>query len=392
MQSSPTDPTEFIQQEAPLQLLLFVDRRPSSREQIRTIRSRLKNLKAETPFALEVIDVGEQPYLAEHFKLVATPALLKICPEPRQTLAGSDLVKQLEHWWPRWQRAAEEYLATQLAEGDRLPETNPSSVARSTELIYLSDEIFRLNQANEKLQEQLQFKDLIISMLAHDLRNPLTAASIALETLEMAYRQNADTQRASRLTPELMAQLLRHARTQTRSIDRMITDILQAARGSSTELCIYPQGIDVRELCLEVLEALQEQLQSKNQEVWVDIPADLPRVYADRERMRQVLMNLMDNAMKYTPTGGKIGISGLHRTTQKVQITICDDGPGIPEENREKIFEDRFRLKRDEAQAGYGIGLALCQRIIRAHYGQIWVDSASHQGSCFHFTLPVYRA
>ncbi|AFY68031.1 histidine kinase [Geitlerinema sp. PCC 7407] len=393
MQSSPTDPAESIQQEAPLQLLLFVDRRPSSREQIRTIRNRLKNLEAETPFALEVIDVGEQPYLAEHFKLVATPALLKICPEPRQTLAGSDLVKQLEHWWPRWQRAAEEYLAAQTAGGKKLhPEGNPSSVARSTELIYLSDEIFRLNQANEKLQEQLQFKDLIISMLAHDLRNPLTAASIALETLEMAYQQNADTQRASRLTPELMAQLLRHARTQTRSIDRMITDILQAARGSSTELCIYPQGIDVRELCLEVLDALQEQLQGKNLEVWVDIPADLPRVYADRERMRQVLMNLMDNAMKYTPPGGKIGISGLHRTTQKVQITICDDGPGIPEENREKIFEDRFRLKRDEGQAGYGIGLALCQRIIRAHYGQIWVDSAPQQGSCFHFTLPVYRA
>lgn len=392
MQSSPTDPAESIQQEAPLQLLLFVDRRPSSREQIRAIRNRLKNLKAETPFALEVIDVGEQPYLAEHFKLVATPALLKICPEPRQTLAGSDLVKQLEHWWPRWQRAAEEYLAAQLSGEEAPPEANPSSVARSTELIYLSDEIFRLNQANEKLQEQLQFKDLIISMLAHDLRNPLTAASIALETLEMAYQQNADTQRVSRLTPALMAQLLRHARTQTRSIDRMITDILQAARGSGTELCIYPQGIDVRELCLEVLDALQEQLQSKNQDVWVDIPADLPRVYADRERMRQVLMNLMDNAMKYTPPGGKIGISGLHRTTQKVQITICDDGPGIPEENREKIFEDRFRLKRDEDQAGYGIGLALCQRIIRAHYGQIWVDSAPQQGSCFHFTLPVYRA
>jgi two-component system clock-associated histidine kinase SasA len=103
-----------------------------------------------------------------------------------------------------------------------------------------------------------------------------------------------------------------------------------------------------------------------------------------------VLINLLDNAIKYTPEGGTIRISCLHRTTQKVQLSICDTGPGIPEENYESIFEERFRLKRDEAKDGYGIGLALCQRIVRAHYGQIWVDSAPNGGSCFHFTLPVY--
>ena len=85
-----------------------------------------------------------------------------------------------------------------------------------------------------------------------------------------------------------------------------------------------------------------------------------------------------------------IRISGLHRTTQKVQISVCDNGPGIPEENRDRIFEERFRLERDAHHEGYGIGLSLCQRIIRAHYGQVWVDSPPTGGSCFHFTLPVY--
>jgi two-component system clock-associated histidine kinase SasA len=122
-----------------------------------------------------------------------------------------------------------------------------------------------------------------------------------------------------------------------------------------------------------------------------DIPSDLPLVYADPERVRQVLINLLDNAIKYAPAQGTIAISVLHRTTQKVQVSICDNGPGVPEENHERIFEEHFRLKRDEAQEGYGIGLALCQRIVRAHYGQIWVDSVPNQGSCFHFTLPVYR-
>ena len=84
-------------------------------------------------------------------------------------------------------------------------------------------------------------------------------------------------------------------------------------------------------------------------------------------------------------------ISALHRTTQKVQVSIQDTGPGIPGDKQARIFEESFRLQRDQSQDGYGLGLALCLRIVRAHYGQIWVDSALQQGSTFHFTLPVYK-
>ncbi len=85
-------------------------------------------------------------------------------------------------------------------------------------------------------------------------------------------------------------------------------------------------------------------------------------------------------------------LSVLHRTTQKVQVSIRDDGLGIPKEKQRYIFDDQFRLDRDKDREGYGIGLALCRRIILAHYGQIWVDSTPNQGSCFHFTLPVFRS
>lgn len=427
--------------EMPLQLLLFVDKRPSSREQIRQVRDVLNNLRAEYPFALEVIDVEDEPYLAEHFRLVATPALLKIYPEPRQTLAGSNLVAQVEHWWGQWQRSVEEYLSRtetakpaseptadglvsapnvnadetscaggservadtlkplttgirSAASGRSLGQSFTSnvtpSIARSAEIIQLSDEVFRLKREKEELEHQLKFKDQIIAMLAHDLRNPLTATSIALETLEMGH--NAVEGWSARLTPTLTAQLLKHARTQTRAIDRMITDILQAARGASSELHIQPQKLDLGSLCLDVLTDLKTRFDAKSQQVKTDIPGDLPSVLADGERVRQVLVNLLDNAIKYTPVNGMINVSILHRTTQKIQVSICDDGPGIPEENRERIFEDHFRLKRDEAKEGYGIGLSLCQRIIRAHYGQIWVDSIPNHGSNFHFTLPVFRS
>ncbi|MEO1069225.1 MAG: histidine kinase, partial [Cyanobacteria bacterium J06638_6] len=266
--------------------------------------------------------------------------------------------------------------------------TNP--LAYSAELMRLSDEIFRLNQTREEMAAQLRFKDRIIAMMAHDLRNPLTAASIAVETLELGYAPNQT--RHITLTPELTGQLLKHARTQIRAINRMITDILKAARGASMELPIIPQELDLSALCLEVVEAFQNRLQEKHQILTTEIPQDLPTVYADGTQVKRVITNLLDNAIKYTPDEGKVSIIALHRTTQKVQVNVVDTGPGVPQENREKIFEESYRLQRDVTKEGYGLGLALCQRIIRAHYGQIWVDSAPNAGSSFYFTLPVYRA
>jgi two-component system clock-associated histidine kinase SasA len=433
-------PEKTLNPEMPLELLLFIDKRPSSRDQIWRLRDHLQQLQTEYPFDLQVVDVGEQPYLAEHYKLIATPALIKIYPEPRHLIAGSDIIAQLNHWWPQWLQSARENLANQglglVADGNgsktdaevnagnrttpidaanELAETSTvtttaelpsapsiirptepsmgsrslSSILRSAELIRLSDDVFRLKKEKEELEHQLQFKDQIIAMLAHDLRNPLTAASIALETLEMGH--DATIGWSAKLTPALTAQLLKHARTQIRAIDRMITDILQAARGANSEFSIQPQKLDLGSLCLDVLESLQDRFQEKGQTVEQDIPSDLPMVLADGERVRQVIVNLLDNAIKYTPVGGLISVTILHRTTQKVQVSICDNGPGIPEEKRERIFEDRYRLKRDAEKEGYGIGLSLCQRIIRAHYGQIWVDSSPNRGSCFHFTLPVFR-
>jgi len=382
--------------EVPLQILLFVDQRPNAKEQIQQIRRFLNDLRADYPFELQVIDVGEQPYLAEHFRLVATPALIKIHPDPRQTLTGTNLVAQLKDCWSRWQTSVESFLENQVelkSTVDQAPFVSASkisSIAHSSELLQLTDEIFNLKQEKEDLQAQLQFKDQIISMLAHDLRNPLTAASIAIETLEIGHK--AQEGQGYRLTSAMTAQLLKHGRSQIRTIDRMITDILQSARGTSAELQVVPQKLELGALCDSVLENLEERFRAKSQQVNTDIPTDLPIVYADTERVRQVLTNILDNAAKYTPIDGTIHVSMLHRTAQKVQVSICDTGPGVPEENRDRIFEDHFRLQRDQAQDGYGIGLSLCQRIVRAHYGQIWVDSVPNQGSCFHFTLPVYRS
>jgi two-component system, OmpR family, clock-associated histidine kinase SasA len=372
MTNTPNPGTQDIE---PIQFILFIDGRRQIELRHQDIEQALADLDPDRRYALTVIPVADQPHLVEHFRLVTTPALVKISPGPYQVLAGSTLVEQLQHWWPYWQRAQT------LERPPLLPLDNPEPL----NLLELADDIFRLEGDCDRLREQLRFKDRIIAMLAHDLRNPLTAASLAIETLELNYRSDEN-----RLSKPMSRQIVHQARAQLKEIDRMITDLLQAARGTSSELQIYPQKLALAPLCADLLDQFSDQITHKTLILETDIPNDLPAVCADRERVRQVLVNLLDNAIKYSSPNGKIGLYILHRTTQKLQITIADTGPGIPIENQLTIFEDSFRLARDRDSDGYGIGLSVCQRIIRAHYGQIWVESTPEQGSFFHFTLPVY--
>jgi two-component system clock-associated histidine kinase SasA len=367
-----------------LQLLLFVDDRRSSQKNVEQIKTYLHSLTKEYEFYLEVIEIGKHPHLVEYFKLVATPALVKINPPPKHTLAGSDLIEQLQKWWHRWQNALFEQ------EGDIIQSSDTqSSILQtcipSSELIRLSDEIFRLKQEKEELKQQLEFKDQMLAMLAHDLRSPLTAASMAVETIDIVKKhQNPET------AAKLQTQLCQQAKKQFKIMDKMINDLLQMSHSMNRELKISPVELKLTHLCDEILLNLQSKFQEKNLTLVKDIPQDLPVIYGDPELMRQVFVNLLENAIKYTPKNGQITCSIIHRTSWQIQASISDTGMGIPKEKRELIFQGHFRLKRDENTEGYGIGLALCRKVINAHNGQIWVDSNIPKGSCFHFTLPVY--
>ena len=370
-----------------LQFLLFVDDRPHSQENVQQIQAYLKELKTDYPFELQVIEITEQPHLVEHFRLVATPSLIKISPPPRQTLTGSNIVNQLKKWWPHWEQAIAEQLfeRSKLEEATTIISNNPVSFSDSAESMRLCDEIFRLKQEKEELLEQVKFKDQILAMLAHDLRSPLTAATIAVDTLELLH-QKPECDRK----PELEQRIYYQARQQFRIMNRLIKDILQASKNFSSHFEIHNHQFYLQNLCGEILSLYRDRCDAKSLTLEIDIPQDLPSIYADEELLQQVFANLLDNAIKYTPNGGKISVSILHRTNQKIQVSIADTGPGIPESKQENIFEGHFRLTRDEAKDGYGLGLSFCRKIIRAHYGQIWVDSVLGQGSCFQFTLPVY--
>jgi two-component system clock-associated histidine kinase SasA len=108
--------------------------------------------------------------------------------------------------------------------------------------------------------------------------------------------------------------------------------------------------------------------------------------------MRQVLLNLIENALKFTPDGGRVILTLLHRTNQWVQISVCDSGPGIPLKEQQRIFQDRVRLPQTSSTtSGYGVGLSVCRRIAQVHGGRIWVVSEPGEGACFHCTVPVWN-
>jgi two-component system, OmpR family, clock-associated histidine kinase SasA len=381
-----------------LQLLLFLDERMTSYIHNQEIRDKLAILNVEDSFELQVVDVGKQPDLAEHYRVIATPALLKLYPKPRQILAGSNLSDQIDNWWERWQEelsAEGGDLVDQSGELAGLDRQLPKKLLLSdshsyvSKLLKLTDEVFTLKQEKEELLDRLKLQDRAMSVLAHDLRNPLTAAALALGTLEIIH--NPEDYRANALDPVKIARLIDRARTQLQSIDKLVNDILQPRATTSSQLDICPQKLDLMQLILGVVTQLDSQFKTKSQIITTDIPQDIPTVYGDVAKLRQVIVNLLDNAIKYTPDRGQIHISALHRTAQTIQVSITDNGLGIPAEKQKVIFKDRHRLDRDLSQSGYGIGLSVCQQIIRAHYGQIWVESFPGKGSVFNFTLLVHQ-
>jgi two-component system, OmpR family, clock-associated histidine kinase SasA len=380
---------------SPLQLLLFVDERPNSYHSNQEIQRYLNRFQQEYQFELETVDVGKHPDLAEHYKILVTPALIKIRPAPQQMLAGGNLIHEIDNWWEQWQGSIFEDAAETIASYDKYDddEQDPSPLNSSVEYVRnflkLEDEIFYLKQKQEELVERLEFQDRAISMLAHDLRNPLTAASLALGTLAIVHTPK--DYRSQKLDPAAVKKLIEQARAQMMAIEKLIADILEPLKNDTNDLHLRPQGLELRSIILDTIAKMSAQLERKDHAISTDIPQDLPTVYADEERVRQVITNLLDNASKYTDPGGKIQISVLHRTAQTVQISIADSGMGIPESDCARVFEDRYRLSRDTEQSGYGLGLGVCQRIVRAHYGQIWVESQLGKGSCFHFTLLVYQ-
>ncbi len=233
------------------------------------------------------------------------------------------------------------------------------------------------NQMAADLQHAERLRCNLMADISHELRTPLAA-------LEGNLRAALDEVRP--LDAATIAQLY----SQTRHLSRLVNDLRELALAESRQLPLAYQAIDLADLVNESLQALAP-LAEETGVLLSSTLAPLPPVQADPTRLRQVLFNLLTNALRHTPAGGKVTVSGRHEGTWAV-LEICDSGEGLEPEQLELVFERFYRTdsSRSRTTGGTGLGLAIVQAICAAHGGRAEARSAGPgHGSCFRVTLPL---
>jgi signal transduction histidine kinase len=239
-----------------------------------------------------------------------------------------------------------------------------------------------LRDMTEEHQIQ-QTRETITETLIHDLRSPLTAVRAALEIL-------SDTAQEMGITDELALQALSLGQSNSQKVLRLVNSLLEIARMQSGEIELELQDLDLHGLVDQVLKNYTILANEYGVFLSNDIPPNFPAARADMEKLERVLSNLVDNALKYTPAGGKVSISAETGDDQQLILRVSDNGPGIPDEYRDKIFERFRKIPNQPARRhGTGLGLAFCRLVIEAHGGKIWVEPNQPIGSTFALTLPA---
>ena len=230
----------------------------------------------------------------------------------------------------------------------------------------------------ERRLEELRAQ--FVATISHELRTPLASLHGAAMTL---------LEREHELSPQTQHELLDMIAIQSKRLANLVEEILLAGQLDSGSLRVVTEPFDAEELVWTVAAAARLRT-GDDTPIDVSIPAVLPKVAGDMERSRQVLTNLLDNAIKYSPQGGRIEL-GVEADGGYTRFTVRDEGLGIPLGEQKRIFEKFYRLDPDHRRGigGSGLGLYICRELVRTMGGRIWVDSDPGKGATFTFELPV---
>jgi len=258
-------------------------------------------------------------------------------------------------------------------ESRRLLEAFASQAALAVERAYLAQkaEQAQLLQATERLERAL------LNSISHDLRTPLSSITGALSSLR---------EEGNSLGMGSRRELMDLAWEEAGRMNRFISNLLDITRLEAGALKIKREPYDVQDLLGSCLASLEPRLKAK--QLKINLPPNLPLIPMDSVLLAQVLINLLDNALKYSPLDGTIEVSAQIREN-RLEIEVADQGPGIPEEHLTQVFNKFFRLSRTEEVSGTGLGLAISKGIIEAHGGKIWAENRPGGGSKIVFTLPL---
>lgn len=234
--------------------------------------------------------------------------------------------------------------------------------------------------ARAQAERATRLRDEMVAVVAHDLRNPLHTIAIGLET--MLRFPLPDDERVNR---QLV--IMQHS---VRSMNRLILDLLDVTRIEAGNLAVAQEHVKVRALLNDALELFEGPARERELSLTCTVPDGLPGVIGERDRLIQVLSNLIGNAVKFTPPRGRISVRA-RLLDAHLGVSVEDTGPGISGEDLPHLF-DRFWQADRAARGGTGLGLAIAKGIVEAHGGHIWAESLLGRGTTFHFTIPYARA
>jgi two-component system, NarL family, sensor histidine kinase BarA len=258
----------------------------------------------------------------------------------------------------------------------------------------LTEKNRRLAQAVERLQEADRVKSNFLATVSHELRTPLTSVIGYSEMLleGIAGPLNDEQREYVRTVMEKGDQLL-----------QLITGILDISRMEAGEMRIERAPVDLDEVVSVALSTIAPHARRKRLSLHCTVPPGLPLVLGDRDKIRQVLLNLLGNAVKFTPEAGKIEVSaevGALKRDQSgnaegeargVRVWVRDSGIGVPMEHHKRVFDPFFQVDNTSTReyGGTGLGLSIVKRLVDAHGGTVWVESEPGKGSTFSFTVPL---
>ncbi len=220
-----------------------------------------------------------------------------------------------------------------------------------------------------------QLKDDFIGMVSHELRTPLTVITGAIQTTM-----------DERVSPQDRQALLEDALWGARSLDNMLENMLELSRHQASRLKLQKKDIDAAEIIRASINKILQRYPGRKVEM--DVPGNLPRIYIDPERLERILCNLLDNAVKYSSQNGRVSVLAI-RDDNNLTIGVSDQGAGIAQADLGLLFEPFNRLRAEEQVKGIGLGLVVCKRLVEAHGGRIWAESALGDGATFKFTIPL---
>ncbi len=235
----------------------------------------------------------------------------------------------------------------------------------------------REKELREQLQSEMRVRVDFTRKLIHELKTPLTAL---IATSQLLYDETEG---------ERLGRLAKYIWDGASNLNNRIDELHDVIRGETGILKINPQKINLSTLLHSLVEETHALCLQSGMKIDLFIEKDLPEVYADPDRIRQVVLNLINNAVKYAREGQLIRIEAISKP-DAVQVEVKDYGPGISKERQGTIFEPGYQQKHaEERSGGLGIGLALCKIIIERHGGRIWVKSRPDKGTSFFFTIPL---